>query len=87
MKLKFELKPHQMSKLLGIYHTHNYFSDILKEVKGIWGDKGETGQIMFYFDNDQMIIYPEHKGGWDRIYSRVHVLNHLSMAGDVSVEG
>ena len=35
---------------------------------------------MFYFDTDQMIIYPAEKGGFDRIYGRIHILN--SKAGE-----
>lgn len=39
----------------------------------IWGTTPE--RIFFYFDTDCMIVYPEDKGGFDRVYARIHIRN------------
>jgi hypothetical protein len=43
-------------------------------VNQIWGGSGSE-RIFFYFDQDCMIIYPEDKGGFDRVYARIHIRN------------
>eukprot|EP00347_Sterkiella_histriomuscorum_P007817 403347449 len=52
---------------------------ILQLVSHLWGN---AERILFYFDNDQMIIYPEEKGGFDRVYARIHILNTHQKSGD-----
>jgi uncharacterized membrane protein len=37
--------------------------------------------VYFYFDQDCMIIYPEDKGGFDRVYARIHIRNVPSSSG------
>ena len=46
-------------------------------VNQIWGTSGaqSSERIFFYFDTDNMIIYPEDKGGFDRVYARIHIRN------------
>lgn len=46
--------------------------EILQLLNQIWGS---TEKIFFYFDSDSMIIYPEEKGGFDRVYARIHIRN------------
>jgi hypothetical protein len=47
---------------------------MLQLANQIWATaNGE--RIFFYFDQDCMIIYPEDKGGFDRVYMRVHIRN------------
>ena len=36
----------------------------------IWGHD-ET--IYFYFDNNNVVIYPETRGGFDKVYARIHI--------------
>ena len=38
----------------------------------IW--KGDE-KIFMYFDLDQMIIYPENRSGFDKIFARIHINN------------
>jgi len=34
-------------------------------------------KIYFYFDTDNVIIYPEERGGFDKIFGRLHISNKL----------
>jgi len=34
-----------------------------------WGDEA----IYFYFDVDQMVIYPEERAGFDKVFCRMHI--------------
>ena len=38
-----------------------------------WGDEA----IYFYFDVDQMVIYPEERAGFDKVFCRMHIQNQL----------
>jgi hypothetical protein len=29
--------------------------------------------IYFYFDTDNVIIYPEERGGFDKVFARLHI--------------
>lgn len=62
MKLKFELK------LQNIQYLHK----LLVLAQQIW-KQGE--KIFFYFDTDSMIIYPESRAGFDKVFARIHVDN------------
>jgi hypothetical protein len=53
----------------------NLLIEILQLVNQIWGTTGAGERIYFYFDTDCMIIYPEDKGGFDRVYARIHIRN------------
>ncbi|CDW88775.1 UNKNOWN [Stylonychia lemnae] len=44
--------------------------EILQLASQIWGN---TGRIFFYFDDTKMIIYPEEKNPFDRVFARVHI--------------
>lgn len=56
-------------------------------VNQIWGTTAGE-RIFFYFDTDCMIIYPEDKGGFDRVYARIHIRNQsLSTDGVASATG
>jgi hypothetical protein len=48
--------------------TLSYYIEILQLVNQIWGGSGQE-KIYFYFDQDCMIIYPEDRGGFDRVYA------------------
>ncbi len=78
MKLKFELKRNQIEYLYSKSFEYN-FIEILQLVNQIWGGSGQE-KIYFYFDQDSMIIYPEDKGGFDRVYARIHIRNAPSSA-------
>ena len=56
--------------------------EILQLVNQIWGPGTGGGgeRIFLYFDCDCMIIYPEEKGGFDRVYARIHIRNAPSAA-------
>ena len=54
--------------------TLSSFIEILQLVNQIWGGSGQE-KIYFYFDQDCMIIYPEDRGGFDRVYARIHIRN------------
>ena len=41
----------------------------------IWDGSQADEQIFFYFDNENMVVYPGEKGGFDRIFSRIHINN------------
>jgi hypothetical protein len=56
--------------------------EVLSLVSLIWS---ASDKIYFYFDQDQMIIYPEEKGGFDKVFARIHIANLNSKAGDVSI--
>ena len=44
----------------------------------MWSDsKKEELKIYFYFDVDNVIIYPEERGGFDKIFGRLHIQNKL----------
>jgi len=54
---------------------HNFKAiEILQLVNQTWGGSGQE-KIYFYFDQDCMIIYPEDRGGFDRVYARIHIRN------------
>jgi hypothetical protein len=55
-------------------------------VNQIWGTGGGE-RIFFYFDVDCMIIYPEDKGGFDRVYARIHIRNSASGADGITSAG
>ena len=62
MKLRFDIKRaniEQLQKLLALTFT-------------LW--KADD-KIFFYFDQDQMIIYPQNKSGFDKIFARIHINN------------
>eukprot|EP00352_Strombidinopsis_acuminata_P001710 CAMPEP_0176397460 /NCGR_PEP_ID=MMETSP0126-20121128/45151_1 /TAXON_ID=141414 ORGANISM="Strombidinopsis acuminatum, Strain SPMC142" /NCGR_SAMPLE_ID=MMETSP0126 /ASSEMBLY_ACC=CAM_ASM_000229 /LENGTH=102 /DNA_ID=CAMNT_0017771801 /DNA_START=13 /DNA_END=321 /DNA_ORIENTATION=- len=71
MKLKFELRKQQIENLAKILNL---------VTNQIW-QTGED-QIYFYFDVDQMIIYPPNKQGYDKVHARVHIKNNCSRAGE-----
>ena len=60
MKLKFELKRGQIP----------YLYKLLQLAAQIWKN---DERIYFYFDTDQLIIYPEQRHGFDKIFARLHV--------------
>jgi hypothetical protein len=43
----------------------------------IWSadSKKDDLRVYFYFDTDNVIIYPEERGGFDRIFGRLHIQN------------
>ena len=60
MKLKFELKKAQIPNLY----------KLLQLTSQIWKN---DEKIYFYFDTDQVIIYPESRQGFDKIFARIHI--------------
>ena len=48
----------------------------------VWGT---SEKMYFYFDEDQLIIYPAEKGGFDKVFARIHISNYHSRAGDVRI--
>lgn len=45
----------------------------------IWSEgKKEELKIYFYFDTDNLIIYPEERAGFDKIFGRLHIYNKLT---------
>ena len=71
MKLKFELKR------ANIEHLHK----LLQLTSQIWANQDK---IYFYFDVDQMIIYPENRAGFDKVFARIHINNCNPKGIDVS---
>ena len=71
MKLKFELKR------ANIEHLHK----LLQLTSQIWANQDK---IYFYFDVDQMIIYPENRAGFDKVFARIHINNCNPKGLDVS---
>lgn len=48
----------------------------------IWNEtKKEELKIYFYFDTDNLIIYPEERAGFDKIFGRLHIYNKLTSGG------
>ena len=45
------------------------------------GRKDDGGNIYFYFDADQVVIYPEEAGGFDKVFARIHITNVYSEGG------
>lgn len=43
-------------------------------------EKNLDEKILFYFDEECIVIYPSEKGGLDKIYARIHITN--SCGGD-----
>lgn len=72
MKLKFELKKVNIDNLC----------KLLQMTSQIWKN---DEKIYFYFDADQMIIYPENRSGFDKIFARIHINNTHSKAMEVSI--
>lgn len=62
MKLKFELKRGNIENL----------HKLLQLASQIWRN---DDKIFFYFDTDQMIIYPENRSGFDKVFARIHIAN------------
>lgn len=62
MKLKFELKK------ANIEHLHK----LLSLTQQIWRN---DDKMYFYFDVEQMIIYPESRSGFDKVFARIHITN------------
>lgn len=72
MKLKFELRKNHIEQLHKI--LQHVFSNI-------WSGSQEDEQIFFYFDNENMVIYPGEKGGFDRVFARIHISNLTNSHG------
>ena len=47
----------------------------------IWQHSAEDEQIFFYFDAENMVIYPAERGGFDRVFARIHISNLTSSHG------
>jgi hypothetical protein len=62
MKLKFELKRGNIENL----------HKLLQLTAQIWKN---DDKIYCYFDSDQMIIYPESRSGFDKVFARIHINN------------
>ena len=62
MKLKFELKRGNIENL----------HKLLQLTSQIWKN---DDKIYCYFDSDQMIIYPESRSGFDKVFARIHINN------------
>ena len=60
MKLKFELRRQSIPNLY----------KLLQLTAQIWKN---DEKIYFYFDVDQLIIYPESRQGFDKIFARLHI--------------
>lgn len=69
MKLKFELQRLQIEHLLRILQ-HVYTN--------VWNTQPEDDKIFFYFDDENMVIYPGERCGFDRVFSRIHIHNLTS---------
>ena len=73
MKLKFELKRGNIENL----------HKLLQLASQIWRN---DDKIFFYFDTDQMIIYPENRSGFDKVFARIHIANSSPKGiSDVSI--
>lgn len=69
MKLKFEMRRAHIEQL----------QRILSLVNGsLWGS---DEKIYFYFDNMNVVIYPEERGGFERVWGRIHIGNLVSENG------
>lgn len=62
MKLKFELRRSNIENL----------HKLLQLTSQIWRN---DDKIFLYFDADQMIVYPESRAGFDKVFARIHVNN------------
>ncbi len=60
MKLRFDLKRQHIEQL----------HKVLTLVSQIWSG---VDRIYMYFDEESVIVYPEERRGFDRIYARVHI--------------
>ena len=65
MKLKFELKKAQIEQLYKILSLI---------YQNIWSN---DERIYFYFDSEQLIIYPEERRGFDKVFARISIANAL----------
>jgi hypothetical protein len=63
MKLKFEIR------LGNIEYLHR----VLQLVNNVYWDKSLDDKILFYFDEDSVVIYPSEKAGIDRIYAKIQI--------------
>lgn len=72
MKLKFELKRGNIENL------HRLLSLTCQ----IWRN---DDKIFFYFDSDQLIIYPENRSGFDKVFARIHINNANPKMMEVSI--
>ncbi len=80
MKLRFELRRANIEALYSKLSPN--FLEVLALVSQIWA---AADKIYFYFDQDQLIIYPEEKGGFDKVFARIHIHNQRS--GEVGHSG
>ena len=69
MKLKFEMRRAHIEQLHRILSILN---------GSLWG---QDEKIYFYFDNQNVVIYPEERGGFDRVWGRIHIGNLVSENG------
>lgn len=69
MKLKFELKRANIENL----------HKLLQLTSQIWRN---DDKIFLYFDGDQMIIYPENRSGFDKVFARIHINNVNPQRGE-----
>jgi hypothetical protein len=67
MKLKFELK----------HQNIEYLHRVLTLVSQQYWEKALDEKILFYFDEEVIMIYPSEKGGLDKIYARIHITNSI----------
>ena len=72
MKLKFELKRANIENL----------HKLLQLTSTIWKN---DDKIYFYFDADQMIVYPENRTGFDKVFARIHINNTNPKGNEVSL--
>jgi len=61
MKLKFDIRRQYIKNL----------HQILTICTKIWKN---DERIIFYFDDNQLIIYPETRQGFDKIFARIHII-------------
>ena len=63
MKLKFEIR----------HGNIEYLHRVLQLVNSVYWDKSLDDKILFYFDEDSVVIYPNEKAGIDRIYAKIQI--------------
>jgi hypothetical protein len=63
MKLKFDIKH------LNIEYLHKVLCLLSQQ----YWEKALDEKILFYFDEDTIMIYPMEKGGLDKIFARVQI--------------
>lgn len=47
----------------------------------IWAGSFDEDQINFYFDNENVVIYPGERQGFDKVYGRIHISNVTAVHG------